>query len=68
MGRQGPQGSSDPRSKDPRAREGHGKAYGGVDVEGHTKQQLYQRAKRLGVSGRSQMTKGQLAEAIARKQ
>jgi cation transport regulator ChaB len=61
-------GPSDPRAKNPRARQGFGKTYGGVDVEGHTKDELYERAAKLGVSGRSRMTKGQLAEAIARKQ
>ena len=61
-------GPSDPRARDPRAREGRGKSYGGVDVEGNTKQELYQRAAKLGVEGRSRMSKGELAEAIARKQ
>jgi cation transport regulator ChaB len=61
-------GPSDPRAKNPRARENQGKTYGGVDVEGHSKQELYDRAKSLDVPGRSNMTKGQLAEAIARKQ
>jgi cation transport regulator ChaB len=61
-------GPSDPRSKNPRAREDHGKAYGGVDYEGHTKQELYERAAKLDVTGRSRMTKDELAEAIARKQ
>ncbi len=41
---------------------------GGVDVEGHTKKELYERAKRLGVDGRSNMSKHELARAIARKQ
>jgi hypothetical protein len=44
------------------------KTYGGVDVVGHTKEELYERAKRLGVRGRSRMTKEELAEAIAKKQ
>jgi cation transport regulator ChaB len=61
-------GPSDPRAKDPRARENRGKAYGGVDYEGHTKAELYARAAKLDVTGRSRMTKGELAEAIARKQ
>ncbi len=61
-------GPSDPRAKNPRARENKGKAYGGVDFEGHTKQELYERAARLEISGRSRMSKGELAEAIARKQ
>ena len=45
-----------------------GKTYGGVDVVGHTKQELYERAAGLGVKGRSRMSKEQLAEAIAKKQ
>ena len=42
--------------------------HGGVDVVGNTKQELYERAKRAGVKGRSSMTKEQLADALARKQ
>ena len=61
-------GPSDPRSKNPRARENRGKAYGGVDFEGHSKQELYERAAKLDISGRSRMTKGELAEAIASRQ
>jgi len=41
---------------------------GGVDVLGHSKQELYDRAKALGVKGRSTMTKLELGQAIARKQ
>jgi hypothetical protein len=61
-------GPSDPRAKHPRAREGKGKSYGGVDVEGNSRDELYERAKKLGVQGRSRISKGQLAEAIAKKQ
>jgi cation transport regulator ChaB len=61
-------GPSDPRAKNPRARFNEGKSYGGVDVEGNTKQALYERAAKLDVRGRSRMSKGELAEAIARKQ
>jgi cation transport regulator ChaB len=61
-------GPSDPRAKHPRAREGKGKSYGGVDVMGNSRQELYERAKRLGVEGRSKMSKEELAEAIARRQ
>jgi hypothetical protein len=42
--------------------------YGGVDVLGHTKDELYERARRAGIRGRSKMTKEELARAIARKQ
>jgi cation transport regulator ChaB len=45
-----------------------GETAGGVDVKGHTKDELYERAKKLDVSGRSKMTKQELAQAIARKQ
>lgn len=62
-------GPSDPHSKrsGKAARRG-GKTYGGVDVEGNTKEELYQRAKRAGVEGRSKMNKYELADAIAKKQ
>ena len=62
------QGPSDDRAANPRAREGKGETAGGVDVRGHTKQELYERAKGLGVKGRSKMTKMELGQAIARKQ
>ncbi|HEX6472515.1 MAG TPA: ChaB family protein [Streptosporangiaceae bacterium] len=61
-------GPSDPRAKNPRARENKGKSFGGVDVEGNSKQELYRRAADLDVQGRSRMSKEELAEAIARKQ
>jgi cation transport regulator ChaB len=59
-------GPSDERAR--HGRDGGGESAGGVDVEGHTKQELLDRAKRLGVKGRSKMTKTELAKAIARKQ
>ena len=40
---------------------------GGVDVEGNTKAELYERAKRAGVKDRSKMSKEELGRAIARK-
>ena len=62
-------GPSDPQAaKSGRAARKGGKTYGGVDVLGNTRASLYERAKKLGVKGRSKMTKEQLAEAIARKQ
>lgn len=62
-------GPSDPqaRKSGAAARRG-GKTYGGVDVEGSSKQELYERASKLGVRGRSRMDKKELAEAIASKQ
>src|SRR3712207_4697878 len=45
-----------------------GETFGGVDVYGNTKEELYERAKALGVEGRSRMDKLELARAIAKKQ
>ncbi len=42
--------------------------FGGVDAYGNTKEELYERAKKLGVEGRSKMSKTELARAIAKKQ
>jgi cation transport regulator ChaB len=64
-------GPSDPRSKQRSTeakRRGRGETYGGVDAEGNTKEELYARAKRLGIEGRSRMSKRELARAIARAQ
>jgi ChaB len=63
-------GPSDPRSKKTTAqkRRGEGETFGGVDVEGNRKTELYERARRLGVEGRSKMSKRELAQAIARRQ
>lgn len=63
-------GPSDPRSKKTTAqkRRGVGETFGGVDVGQNTKHELYERARRLGVAGRSKMSKRELARAIARKQ
>lgn len=62
-------GPSDPQAakRGPAARRG-GKTFGGVDYYGNTKEQLYERAKKLGIRGRSKMDKRELAEAIGRKQ
>ena len=62
-------GPSDPQAaKGGKAARRGGKTFGGVDVLGNTRQKLYERAKGLGVKGRSSMSKEELAEAIARKQ
>src|SRR5689334_11888120 len=54
-------GPSDSRAKGSRDT-GSGETAGGVDVEGHTKQELYERAKKLGVKGRSSMSKLELGQ------
>jgi cation transport regulator ChaB len=65
----------EPGPSDPQARRGGRAArdrpaetYGGVDAEGNSKEELYERARKLGVPGRSRMSKHELAKAIARKQ
>jgi cation transport regulator ChaB len=63
-------GPSDPRSTKTtkQKRRGVGETFGGVDYYGNTKAELYERARSLGVEGRSRMSKRELARAIARKQ
>ncbi len=59
-------GPSDPRAESggPDAR---GETFGGVDLYGNTKQELYARAAKLGVEGRSKMGKASLVRAVAQK-
>jgi hypothetical protein len=63
-------GPSDPRSthRGKAARDGRGEALGGVDYYGHTRAELYGRARTLGIPGRSKMNKLELARAIDHKQ
>ena len=63
-------GPSDPRSKKSteEKRRGRGETYGGVDLYGNSKHELYERAKKLDIEGRSKMSKRELAKAIAAKQ
>ena len=63
-------GPSDPQAAKggSEARKGTAKTYGGVDVVGNSKSELYERAKKLGIRGRSSMSKKELAEAISKKQ
>ncbi len=60
-------GPSDPRaaSSGPSST---GETFGGVDVLGHTRQELYERARSLGVKGASKLKKSDLAREIAKKQ
>ncbi len=61
-GRKGP---SDDRALDPDAAEQEGgTSTGGVDVLGHTRDELLERAREVEVKGRSRMTKQELGEAI----
>jgi len=60
-------GPSDDRAADPGAkRKDGGTRTGGVDVKGHTKDELMERARDLDVHGRSSMNKQELAEAISK--
>jgi len=61
-------GPSDPHSKlsTKEKREGKGETFGGVDVEGNTRQQLMDRAKRAGIRGYSKMTKAELGRQLQR--
>ncbi len=63
-------GPSDPQAAKggKAARKGSAKTYTGVDAVGNSKQELYERAKKLGIKGRSRMSKAELAEAIGKKQ
>ena len=63
-------GPSDSRSQQAAAdkRRGKGETFGGVDVLGHTRKELYERARKLGIRGRSTMNKEELARAIASHQ
>ncbi len=62
-------GPSDPRStrSTEEKRQGKGETFGGVDAYGNTKRELYERARDLGIPGRSGMSKEELARAIGRK-
>ena len=45
-----------------------GRTAGGVDVFGHTRAELLERAKRLGITGRHRMNKEDLGAAIAKRE
>jgi cation transport regulator ChaB len=63
-------GPSDPRSKQPQKakREGKGETFRGIDVEGNSRAELADRAKKAGVKGYSHMKKAELARTLARKE
>jgi hypothetical protein len=61
--------SSSGRSNPPGRGHRAGRAtYRGVDFEGSTRKDLYERARRLDIPGRSSMSKSELAHAIAQSQ
>ena len=64
--KKGPSDAQDAKSG-AAARRG-GPTAGGVDVLGHTKDELMERARKLDIRGRSRMNKEELGRAIARKQ
>lgn len=66
----GSKGPSDPQAAQstPLSRSRPRGTHGGVDALGNSKEELLERAKQLGVRGRSRMSKGELADAIASKQ
>ena len=59
-------GPSDPQAKGGRSTQRS--TAGGVDIEGHTKRELYDRARDLDIPGRSSMSKLELGQAISRHQ
>lgn len=63
-------GPSDPRSTKTTAakRRDEGETFGGVDYYGSSKRELYERARALDIEGRSQMSKRELARAVAKAQ
>jgi len=63
-------GPSDPRARKSgaAARRGEGESFGGLDYEGSSRDELYERARKLAIPGRSKMDKKELARAIAKRQ
>jgi cation transport regulator ChaB len=59
-------GPSDERAARGAGQQG-GETAGGVDVRGHTKEELYERAKELNIQGRSKMDKQELAQKVAQQ-
>jgi cation transport regulator ChaB len=60
-------GPSDERAKSG-GRRPRGQSAGGVDVNGHSRDELLERARKLDITGRSRMNKQELGQAIARKE
>jgi cation transport regulator ChaB len=59
-------GPSDPRSKKSteEKRQGKGETFGGVDIEGNTRDELVERAKKAGITGYSNMNKAELGREL----
>jgi hypothetical protein len=47
--------------------EHQGETFDGIDFHGTSKRELYERARKLDIAGRSRMDKRELARAIARE-
>jgi cation transport regulator ChaB len=60
-------GPSDERARG-RGPTGRGRTAGGVDVEGHSRDELMERARKLDITGRSRMNKQELGRVIAQKE
>lgn len=64
-------GPSDPRARQS-ARSGRrteeDESFGGIDVEGHTREELLERARARGIDVNTRMTKAEIARRLARKQ
>jgi hypothetical protein len=63
-------GPSDPRSTKSTGekQEERGETFGGVDYYGNTKAELYERARKRDIEGRSKMSKRELARALSRSE
>ena len=63
-------GPSDPQAAQSgkAARDAPKETYGGIDVKGNTKAELYERAKQAGIPNRSSMSKHELAKALQRRE
>jgi len=63
-------GPSDERAKQPHDAKiaEHGATHGGIDVEGHTREELRAKVREQGIAGTSRMTKDELAHELDKKQ
>ena len=63
-------GPSDPQAAQSgkAARDSPRETYGGIDVKGNTKAELYERAKEADIPNRSSMSKHELAKALQRRE